>query len=114
MGKKSREKGKRGEREAAGVLSHLLGIPISRGVQYKGTKDSPDLSGLDAHGLHPEVKRDESTVSKKMYAAISQAQEESDNSTPFVMSRRNGSEWLITIRVEDLLEFARKINEIRT
>lgn len=66
MGKMSRNKGKRGEREAAKILSKMLGMEIRRGVQYKGSGDSPDVSGLSAIGLHPEVKRDESTISSRL------------------------------------------------
>jgi len=55
MGKKSIEKGKRGEREFSGFLaSH--GVNARRGRQYKGTPDSPDIiSDLDE--FHFEVKR---------------------------------------------------------
>jgi hypothetical protein len=62
----SRQKGKRGEREAARVLSHHLGIKVKRGIQFQGSPDSPDVSGLGVIGLHPEVKRDEVTISKRL------------------------------------------------
>ena len=40
MGKTSREKGKRGEREVAGLL-RSYGYDARRGVQYHGGEDSP-------------------------------------------------------------------------
>ena len=39
MGKYQREKGKRGEREAAKELSRLPGIPVTRSQQFKGTQN---------------------------------------------------------------------------
>lgn len=108
-GKKSRDKGKRGEREAAKLMSNLLGVEVTRGVQYKGSPDSPDLSGLEQYGLHVEVKRDERTVSASMYNAIEQSRQESGGKIPFVLARKNNARWLLTIDVMDLLEFAEKI-----
>jgi Holliday junction resolvase len=43
MGRKSREKGKRGELELAAELRRLFGIEARRGVQYCGGGDSPDV-----------------------------------------------------------------------
>jgi hypothetical protein len=47
MGRMSRQKGKRGEREAAAELGQLLGVDARRGVQYQGGPESPDVV-LDA------------------------------------------------------------------
>lgn len=109
MGKKSRDKGKRGEREAAKLLSNLLGVEAKRGIQFQGSPESPDVSGLEDMGLHPEVKRDESTVSKAMYKALAQAAHDSGERIPFVMSRRNGCDWIIAISASDLKEFCKRI-----
>lgn len=115
MGLKSREKGKRGEREAAKFLGELLGIELRRGQQFSGSPDSPDIFGLKEYGLHPEVKRDEVTISKKTYNAIEQVVKDSSreqNEVPFVIARRNRQEWLIIIRAEDVIEFCNKITGI--
>ena len=56
MGKTSRDKGKRGEREVASLL-RSYGYDTHRGQQYHGGKDSPDVVGLP--GIHIEVKRTE-------------------------------------------------------
>ena len=109
MSRKSRDKGKRGEREAAKLLSSLLDIEATRGVQFQGSPESPDVSGLQDMGLHPEVKRDETTVSKAMYRALAQAGDDSGERIPFVMSRRNGSAWVIAINASDLVEFCKRI-----
>lgn len=112
MGKKSKDKGKRGEREAAKVLSALLGVDISRGVQFQGGNDSPDLKGLKEFGLHPEVKRDESTISLALYKALRQAKSDSGGqAVPFVMSRRNSQKWIISIESEYLVDFCKGIIE---
>lgn len=50
----SRQKGKRGEREAAAFLKSI-GIEARRGQQYSGGKDSPDLI-TELHRVHIEVK----------------------------------------------------------
>ena len=49
MGKKSRDKGKAGERELASKLREY-GYDARRGVQFHGGPDSPDVVGLP--GIH--------------------------------------------------------------
>ncbi len=114
MGLKSREKGKRGEREAARFLSNLLGIALRRGQQFQGSPDSPDVFGLQKYGLYLEVKRDEVTIPKRIYQAIKQATDDSGNDTPFLMARRNREDWVIIIRAQDIREFCKKICEIKS
>ncbi len=53
MGKKSREKGKRGERELAKLLISY-GYDARRGQQYCGANGDADVVGLP--GLHIECK----------------------------------------------------------
>ncbi|WP_019008962.1 putative PDDEXK endonuclease [Deinococcus aquatilis] len=48
-------KGKEGERELARALTEL-GYPASRGVQYKGGKDSPDVACPSLNAFHIECK----------------------------------------------------------
>lgn len=61
-----RNKGKRGEREAAKELSKYFGFEARRGVQYKGGPNSPDVV-LENAAIHVEVKRDESTMSQRIF-----------------------------------------------
>ena len=42
-GRSSKQKGPRGEREAAAELGALLGVDARRGVQYQGGPGSPDV-----------------------------------------------------------------------
>ena len=51
MGRMSRDKGKRGERELANALRNC-GYETRRGQQYSGTETSADVVGLP--GIHIE------------------------------------------------------------
>jgi Holliday junction resolvase len=107
MSKSSRDKGKRGEREAAGFLNALLGCNARRGVQYHGGPNSPDI--VDAvPGVHFEVKRVEKL---NIHDALAQAVADAGIAVPVVLSRRNRGEWLITMRAADMVQFAEQIQE---
>jgi len=96
----SRAKGARGEREWAQWLRDNLGIDARRGQQFAGGTDSPDVIGLE--GTHAEVKRVEKL---NISNAIAQAERDCGDNLPYVASRKNGEEWLITIRARDYLMF---------
>lgn len=96
MGKASRDKGKRGERELASKLREH-GYDARRGVQYHGGPDSPDVIGLE--GVHIEVKRVERL---SLYDALSQAKADAGpGEMPVVMHRRNNCEWVVIQPLED-------------
>lgn len=101
MGKASREKGKRGERELASRLREY-GYDARRGVQYQGGKDSPDVVGLP--GIHIEVKR---TERLELYGALSQSKGDAGNDKPVVIHRKNNSEWVVIQPLEDWIELFR-------
>lgn len=98
MGKKSRDKGKRGERELAGILREY-GYDAHRGVQYHGGADSPDVVGLP--GIHIECKR---TEALSLYTALAQAKGDCGNKMPVVMHRRNDCEWVVIQPLADWIE----------
>jgi len=52
----SKQKGSRGEREAAGVIAEVFGCEARRGQQFAGGKDSPDVIH-SIPGVHFEIKR---------------------------------------------------------
>ena len=54
MGKSSRDKGKRAEREAAKAVEAVFGVAMRRAVQYCGKAGDADVVGLP--GVHIEVK----------------------------------------------------------
>ena len=96
MGKTSRDKGKRGERELASVLKEL-GWDCRRGVQYSGANGDADVIGLP--GIHIECKRQEKAM---IYDWIDQARRDArDGELPAVFWRRNNCDWLVTMRLED-------------
>ena len=108
MGKPSRDKGKRGEREIAGLLRDY-GYDARRGVQYHGGADSPDVVGLP--GVHIEVKR---TETLSLYPAMEQAKHDAaQDEMPVVMHRRNNCEWLCVMRLDDFMSCIKATTERR-
>ena len=102
MSKTSREKGKRGEREVAGLL-RSYGYDARRGVQYHGGEDSPDVVGLK--GMHIEVKR---TETLRLYDALSQSKADAGDDMPIVIHRKNNCEWVVIQPLEDWIELYRE------
>lgn len=95
-GRTSRNKGKRGERELASKLTEL-GYPCRRGQQFCGASGDADVIGLD--GIHIECKR---TEALRLYDALAQSKHDArPGEIPTVMHRRNNSEWVVILRLED-------------
>lgn len=102
-GKMSRNKGKRGELEVAHILSDY-GYKSRRSQQYAGINNDADVVGLS--GIHIEVKRVERL---NLYDAMAQSISNSkDNEKPTVFHRRNRSEWLVTMKLDDWIELFRE------
>jgi Holliday junction resolvase len=101
MGRMSKQKGKRGEREAAAELGQLLGCHARRGVQYQGSADSPDVV-LEGVNVHVECKRTETI---NVYKAIEQATCDAGQKVPIVWHRRNGKPSVVIIETARLAEF---------
>ena len=96
MGRMSREKGKRGERELAKILRGY-GYACRRGMQYAGGPQSPDVIGLP--GIHIECKR---TERLSLYDALAQAKRETgQKELPAVFHRKNESPWVVVMDLED-------------
>ena len=103
MGKASRDKGKRGERELASKLREY-GYDSHRGVQYKGGADSPDVTGLK--GIHIECKRVEQL---RLYDSLSQSKSDCGaNEMPVVMHRKNNCEWVVIQPLGDWINLYRE------
>lgn len=97
----SREKGKRGEREFAKYLTHM-GFPASRGQQFKGGPESPDVICPDLNYIHWEVKN---TERLKLYDALKQSEKEAGTGEiPVVAHKRNREGWVVILRIDDFLE----------
>lgn len=103
MGKEQREKGKRGERELASKFREY-GYGCRRGQQFCGANGDADVVGLP--GIHVECKRVERlNVPEAMGQAVRDARE---GEFPAVFHRRDRSEWLVTMRLEDWMEIFRE------
>jgi len=111
MGRMSRQKGKRGEREAAAELGAILGVTARRGVQYQGGPDSPDVV-LEGVPIHVEAKR---TERLSLWAAIEQAKADAPTgSVPVVWHKANRRESVViveTARLGELVACVRKALE---
>lgn len=108
MGKKSRNKGKRGERELAKALIDVLGIDARRGRQFSGSPESPDVV-TSLPDIHFECKRVERF---SLYPSLEQAIEDAgDNQIPVVAHRKNHEDWVVVIRLNDLPKLCGIINE---
>lgn len=105
MAKKSRDKGKVGEREVAALLRGHGFTDARRGVQYQGGHDSDDVVGLP--GVHVEVKR---TESFRLYPALEQAKSESKaGDIPTVFHRSNGRLWVVVMDACDFLTMVKAL-----
>lgn len=99
----SRAKGARGERELSNLLKGY-GYKTRRGQQYCGANGDADVVGLP--GIHIECKRVEKL---NLYHAMDQAkQDRKENEIPAVFHRKDRSEWLTTLRLEDFIELYKK------
>ncbi len=98
MSRMSRNKGKRGEREAAKELNRLFGLEARRAQQYCGEAGDADLIGVE--GIHVEVKRVERF---HMHPALEQADSDRKaGETPMVLTKQNNKPWIVCCYLNDL------------
>lgn len=104
----SREKGKAGELELARII-RKYGYTARRGQQFCGVNGDADVVGIP--GLHIECKRVEKlNIHDAMQQAVRDARE---GEIPVVMHRKNRTEWMATMRLEDWLQERRELDELR-
>lgn len=102
----SRQKGKRGELDASKALQRVLGCDARRSQQFCGKSGDADLI-TSVEGVHWEVKRVERG---NPYNWLDQAEEDSGaTETPVVLHRRSRRDWIVVLYLEDLPDFARRI-----
>lgn len=108
IGKYSKEKGKRGERELAKLLREYGFSNARRTAQYCGkTGDASDIVGID--NFHVEVKYVEKL---NIWLAIEQAERDADESfakfgdilKPVVIFKRKRTSWYCVLSLEDFVE----------
>lgn len=105
MGKREREKGKRGERLWASYCREQ-GYDVHRTAQYCGkTGDAADCIGLP--GIHQEVKFVERL---NIWDAMEQAKCDAEKSgeIPIVAHKKNYTEWLVTMKADDWFKLYRE------
>ena len=103
-----KRKGKEGELELVRKLKEY-GFETRRSVQYNGKADDgqADLVGLP--NIHIEAKRVERL---NIYDAIAQAVHDAkDGELPTVFHRKNHSEWLVTMRLQDWMDLYKEFYE---
>jgi hypothetical protein len=103
----SRQKGKRGELDAAHTLRGLFGWNARRTQQFKGTADSSDIEVEQTPGAFWEVKREQRL---NVCEALARAVAEAGPKLPILMHRRNNTEWLVTVRLVDLGRLASMVS----
>jgi hypothetical protein len=99
----SRNKGKRGELEAAHMLTDE-GFPARRGQQFSGGADSPDIVCESLSSIHFEVKRVEAG---NPYNWVDQAKRDAGYKVPVVLHRRNDCEWLAILPAKEFFRIVR-------
>jgi len=102
MGLRSRNKGKRGEREAAAEIRRLFRTDARRGRQFSGSDESPDIVA-EIEDVHFEVKRAESF---RLYDALDQAAGDAGEKVPVVLHKQNRKPWVAIVRLDDLPRLA--------
>jgi len=107
MAKNSRAKGSAGERELAEVF-RSLGYTARRTQQYCGANSDSDVSVEELPGLLIESKRVERL---NLHEAVIKAAADAlpHLKTPVVCHRKNGAEWLCTIRLRDMHIFVDRV-----
>lgn len=101
MGKMSRDKGARFERQVARLLTEN-GWPATRGCQHRGGPGSPDVDA-STFPFHLECKAVERL---NLYDAMTQAiRDAAGQKMPAVISKRNHGDALFTCKFMDLLSW---------
>lgn len=110
-GRRSRNKGSRGERELAAELTRITGHPFGRTAQRTGKLGDSDVVS-ESLRWHVESKRSEKL---NLYAALDQAIGDcKEGNLPLVAHRKNGKPWVAIIRLDDLVLLAKTLLEGKT
>lgn len=96
MGKMSREKGKRGEREVFGLLSDLLGIVVKRNINAR----RGDCDSLELPGWACESKRVERWTEEYWVQAVEQA--DRCQRRPVLFFRASRRPWVAMVDLADV------------
>lgn len=104
----SRQKGKRGELEAAAEWNRLVPNANSRrSQQHSGTESASDLISPGTPHLWLEVKRVERGLN--LHAVMEKSREQCGELCPVVLHRQNEKEWLVTFPLEQITRFVQQV-----
>ena len=111
MGSLSRNKGKRAELQVVHALE-AMGYKAHRSQQYCGANADSDVVCDDLPNVFIEVKHVERLCVEK---TLAQAEQDALAALklPVVFHRRNGTEWILSLRLEDMHRFVEMINAAR-
>lgn len=99
-GKSARDKGARYELELVHILRDFYGYPVKRGYVFQ---HESDVIGLQ--GVHIECKAVERLNIRKAYKqAVEEALERADG-VPVVFHHKAREGWLVTMSLEDFMDF---------
>lgn len=105
IGRTSRTKGKVGEREVAHLFIDNGFSDAHRSAQCRGNSKDGEADVAGTPGIHVEVKRVEKlNLENAMQQSIRDSELQKDG-TPVVIHRKNGAEWLVTMRFSDWIEW---------
>lgn len=105
----SSRKGKVGELEARDEWNRLLPrAHARRSQQHSGSESASDLISPGTPNLWLEVKR---VQALNIQAVMAKSVEQCGSLVPVILHRKNESDWLVTLRLEDIHEFARQVQE---
>ena len=108
IGKSSRQKGARGEREVCKALKEAFpGEDFRRGYQRRVHTDEPDVVGPPWFKFWPECKN---AKAPNILKAYHQANDETDGRPPLVFSKKthDPSGWLVTMNMDTFLDLLKK------
>lgn len=106
----SRQKGAAGERELAEIFRAMGYASARRSQQFCGVNSDSDLAIEEMPGLLIESKR---VQRLDLHEAVVKAASDAAPhlKTPMVCHRKNGCEWLATIRLKDLHVFVERMTQ---
>ena len=107
QGRASRERGKRGERDARDLWRQHGFLTAERTVQVKGGTDASDIiiPGV-SHHFHAEVKNVETF---HLYPSLHKAADDAGLlKIPFVMHKRNGQDFCVILDAEEFIALMKK------
>lgn len=97
----SRAKGKAGELEAKDEVNRVLPLAHARrSQQHSGAESAADLIAPGLPNLWLEVKRVEKL---NLESVMAKAKTQCGSLHPVILHRKNGGEWLVTFRLDDVI-----------